>query len=226
MSNPNAEFQLPFTEAVTPELPQSEIDSVRQEIVQLENDFASALNVAVNRSPEHFERQRRALALGGDIESSRQSIIKGRIDANKSTSVKDILKDLLKGRVDPTLISFKAIDEVKLKDKIIRELLNAESDAAQLVLPEPTHDGRRLFFMSHHSSNEWIWHEEDASGNNVQVVRYIISDNDSVVRSFQHGPHEYVTPQEFNALMIAIERYHEAVMRGVYSRRSDYSLTA
>jgi hypothetical protein len=208
----------------------SEVELVRKEIADHAVGYygSNTAGIAVE-SIERVSERNKILSIGADIELARSEHVQKRMSAEKPKGLKEIIKSLLKGRIDPALLGLASIDEAKTREGAVRELVNAESAIGSRVLGKPLHGGRREFFLSPTHSNEWFWHEETVTGDKSITVRYIVSEDEAITKSVSGEAYEYVHGQELQNLCVATRSYHEAGTRELYpanDKHSDFAQAA
>lgn len=100
-----------------------------------------------------------------------------------------------------------------------RELIQLESQIGAKLFGEVPKGGRREFFNEDPSN--WIWYEEwlGADGKpQSMTTRYEIHNDKGVLKVRQGEPYVFIEGEELKNLSVAIQMYHEQVMRDVYKR--------
>lgn len=106
-----------------------------------------------------------------------------------------------------------------LKSLTKRELIQLESEVGRTLFGEPPEGTTRREFFNL-DPKTWIWHEEwrDKHGKEHQITtRYEIQE-DSVIKVQPGLRYQKVEGQELENLRVAVELYHEQVMRKIYKR--------
>ncbi len=105
-----------------------------------------------------------------------------------------------------------------LKKLSERELIQLESEIGRTLFgPIPKGHAREFFNLD---KVTWIWYEEYADANNkvhTRTTRYEIQ-GDKILKAQDGAQYSYVEGEELQNLALAVEMYHERVMREVYQR--------
>ena len=100
-----------------------------------------------------------------------------------------------------------------------RELIQLESQVGAKLFGEVQKGGRREFFNE--DPHNWIWYEEwvgpDGKPQSM-TTRYEIHKDKGVLKVRQGEPYVFIEGEELKNLSVAIQMYHEQVMRHVYKR--------
>ncbi len=100
-----------------------------------------------------------------------------------------------------------------------RELIQLESNiGSELFGPIPAGNRREFFNLD---PNTWIWHEEwvDVETGKPQsaTTRYEVHDN-GILKVQEGARYKFIEGEELKNLTVAVQMYHERVMREVYNR--------
>lgn len=100
-----------------------------------------------------------------------------------------------------------------------RDLIRLESEIGREIFGEIPKGHRREFFcLDHHT---WIWFEEwtDAQTKKERQIttRYEIHPN-GILKVQDGHPYKMLEGVELNNFMIAVQQYHESVLRGLYHK--------
>lgn len=100
-----------------------------------------------------------------------------------------------------------------------RELIQLESNiGSELFGPIPAGNRREFFNLD---PKTWIWHEEwvdEKTGKKrVATTRYEVHDN-GILKVQEGAKYKFIDGQELKNLTVAVQMYHERVMREIYHR--------
>ncbi len=119
---------------------------------------------------------------------------------------------------DSTVPSFKISKKRPFRELTLRELIQLESQiGAKLFGPIPP--GNRREFFNEDQKN-WIWHEERKGSNGkttAVTTRYEVHP-EGILKVQEGSLYHYIKGEELQNLSIAVEMYHERVMREIYKR--------
>ncbi len=100
-----------------------------------------------------------------------------------------------------------------------RELIQLESNiGSELFGPIPAGNRREFFNLD---PTTWIWHEEwidvETGKKKVATTRYEVHDN-GILKVLEGAKYKFIEGEELRNLTVAVQMYHERVVREVYNR--------
>lgn len=134
--------------------------------------------------------------------------------------MKDVFAKALKLLVgdDMSLLPLQTSKKRPLKELTQRELIILESKIGAQLFGSVAPGGRREFFNE--DPKNWIWYEEWVGADKKShstTTRYEIHP-DGILKVREGEPYHFIVGQELQNLSMAVQLYHERVMRDVYNR--------
>lgn len=119
---------------------------------------------------------------------------------------------------DASLVDFKPTKKRPFVELTERELIILESQIGTKLFG-PVEPGNRREFFSEDPKN-WIWYEEwigkDRKTHST-TTRYEVHSN-GILKVREGEPYIFIEGQELQNLLMAVQMYHERVMRDIYKR--------
>ena len=119
---------------------------------------------------------------------------------------------------DLAVPTFKISKKRPFRELTLRELIQLESQIGAKLFGPILPGNRREFFNEDHKN--WIWHEEQKAPNGkitAVTTRYEVH-AEGILKVQDGSLYHYIKGEELQNLSIAVEMYHERVMREIYKR--------
>ena len=134
--------------------------------------------------------------------------------------MKDIFSKALKILIgsDVSLASFQVTKKRPFKELTERELILLESQIGAKLFGPVAAGNRREFFNE--DPKNWIWYEEWTGADRKKhstTTRYEIH-TEGILKVREGEPYHFIEGQELQNLSMAVQMYHERVMRDIYKR--------
>lgn len=134
--------------------------------------------------------------------------------------MKDIFSKALKILIgsDVSLASFQVTKKRPFKELTERELILLESQIGAKLFGPVASGNRREFFNE--DQKNWIWYEEwtgEDRKTHSTTTRYEVH-TDGILKVREGEPYHFIEGQELKNLSMAVQMYHERVMRDIYKR--------
>jgi len=134
--------------------------------------------------------------------------------------MKDVFTKALKVLIgsDVSLVSLSASKKRPLKELTKRDLILLESQIGAKLFGPVAPGNRREFFKE--DAKNWIWYEEWMGADkktHSTTTRYEIH-TDGILKVREGEPYHFIEGQELQNLSMAVQMYHERVMRDIYKR--------
>ena len=101
-----------------------------------------------------------------------------------------------------------------------KRLVRKEAALGAKVFGEPPKGRQRDFF--YYGNNTWIWHEawKDEKGRQISITTRYEVYPDHIIKVQDGQPHQHVTPEEYDNLLVAMNRYYQLVKTEIYDKKT------